>query len=170
MRRSTSRTHRVAIVAATTAAVLTACAGPGPSSVEAVDAADGETEDGEPRTAELPQRPDVDDDPSEVEADVDDAAEADADAAEPLDGATEHEIRVDDADGFVFVPDDLTVAVGDTVTWTHVGQVPHTVTGSGLSSGTLQTGQTFTATFDEVGVSDYICYLHGGMTGRVTVE
>lgn len=69
-----------------------------------------------------------------------------------------------------FLPADLTVTVGDTVVWEIVGSASHTVTGPGLASGVLEAGETFEATFTEPGEVAYICYLHPGMTGTVTVE
>jgi len=70
----------------------------------------------------------------------------------------------------------LTVTVGTTVVWTNQGQHPHTVTANdrAFDSGTLEGGQTFSVTFDEVGGVPYYCQIHGepgsGMTGLVIVQ
>lgn len=75
-----------------------------------------------------------------------------------------------------FRPTPLTVAAGTTVVWTNEGQNPHTVTANdrAFDSGTLEPGQTFSATFDEVGQIAYYCQIHGepgsGMTGVVVVQ
>lgn len=77
-----------------------------------------------------------------------------------------------------FTPDDLTVSIGDTVTFT-VTSGAHTVTSDGceaddcytngtgeaLDSGTLSTGDTFTFTFDEPGSFDYFCGIHSSADG-----
>jgi LPXTG-motif cell wall-anchored protein len=68
-----------------------------------------------------------------------------------------------------FSPSSLTVNTGDTVNWTNNGADPHDVTGSGLSSGTLNPGQGYSYTFDSAGDFSYICSLHPFMKGSVTV-
>lgn len=74
-----------------------------------------------------------------------------------------------------FVPLTLTVEAGTTVVWENEGQAPHTVTASdrAFDSGTLDPGQRFQITFDEVGTVPYYCQIHGepnsGMTGVVRV-
>ena len=75
-----------------------------------------------------------------------------------------------------FSPAQLTVTVGATVVWTHRGRHPHTVTADdrAFDSGTLERGQTFSVTFDEVGRVPYHCQIHGapgsGMFGVVIVQ
>ena len=71
---------------------------------------------------------------------------------------------------YVFSPSSLTVAAGDTVTWTNNGTEPHDVTGSGLASGTLQSGQGYSHTFASAGNFSYICSIHPFMKGSVTVQ
>ena len=75
------------------------------------------------------------------------------------------------ASDFVFSPSSLSIATGDTVTWTNNGTAPegHDVTGDGLSSGLLQEGETYSHTFASAGNFNYICSLHPFMTGSVTV-
>jgi len=107
----------------------------------------------------------------------------DPDAGEPMTGTDGDEsglagdLEVDIA-GFMFDPQDLTVQVGETVTWTNNDDVPHTVTAGTpdmptpeeFDSGVLQPGDTFTYTFDEAGTFDYFCTLHPDMTATITVE
>jgi nitrite reductase (NO-forming) len=66
----------------------------------------------------------------------------------------------------------LMVALGTTVTWTNDDpSMPHTVTVDGLfDSGVLQTGQTFSYTFDTPGEFEYYCTLHPWMRAKVMVE
>lgn len=71
---------------------------------------------------------------------------------------------------YVFSPSSITVATGDTVSWTNNGAEPHDVTGSGLDSGTLQSGQGYSHTFTSAGDFSYICSLHPFMKGSVTVQ
>jgi len=78
-----------------------------------------------------------------------------------------------------FDPQDLTVPVGTTVTWTNQGGPAHSVESKNpdgsiddtgpLNSPLLATGETFEFTFDTVGVFDYRCQPHPSMTGSVTV-
>jgi plastocyanin len=69
-----------------------------------------------------------------------------------------------------FSPDQVTIKVGDTVTWTNNDSVPHTVTGSDFDSGQLAPGATFTHTFAAAGTFDYKCTIHPTMLAKVTVE
>lgn len=82
--------------------------------------------------------------------------------------------------GTVFSPDDITIDLGDTVTWTNGGG-SHNVNGTtatfpsnpeSFTSGAVATGWTFQHVFSIAGVYQYQCDPHAGlgMTGRVTVS
>jgi uncharacterized protein (TIGR03118 family) len=83
---------------------------------------------------------------------------------------------------FGFEPADVTVKVGDTVTWTNTGSFAHTTTSGtttggvrhpdGLwDSGSLFSGQTFSHTFTKAGAFPYYCTPHYSMmVGSVTVQ
>ncbi|MFD1050619.1 plastocyanin/azurin family copper-binding protein, partial [Kibdelosporangium lantanae] len=75
--------------------------------------------------------------------------------------------------GYKFTPATLTVAVGDTVTWTNHDQAPHNVVVTDgpekFTSPLLQTGQSFTYTFAKAGTYSYYCSVHPDMTAKVTV-
>jgi plastocyanin len=71
----------------------------------------------------------------------------------------------------------LTIKAGDTVVWTHNGDLPHSATADGgeFDSGALGTGDTFEFTFTEPGEYAYYCMFHGdsggsGMSGVIVVE
>lgn len=83
----------------------------------------------------------------------------------PARGAT-HFVEI--GDGF-FSPATLTVAIGDTVTWTNVDDSPHTVSAGAFDSGNLDEGQTFSFTLTEAGAFDYVCSYHEEMTASITV-
>ena len=74
-----------------------------------------------------------------------------------------------------FDPADITVKAGTTVTWTNSDDIPHTVTkesgpGAEFDSGDLDPDATFEQTFDEPGTVDYVCTIHPGQAGTVTVK
>lgn len=75
--------------------------------------------------------------------------------------------------GYKFSPAELTVNVGDAVTWTNHDQAPHNVVISDgpekFTSPLLQTGQSFTYTFAKPGTYSYYCSVHPDMTAKVTV-
>ncbi len=75
-------------------------------------------------------------------------------------------------DNFSFTPQNLTVKVGATVTWTNKDDVPHTVvnTAKKFSSRVLDTDDKFSYTFSEPGTYEYFCSVHPHMTGKVTVQ
>jgi LPXTG-motif cell wall-anchored protein len=77
---------------------------------------------------------------------------------------------------FEFAPKEITVNVGDTISWKNDGAAPHTVTADdgSFDSGNLNAGGTFSHTFDKAGTIPYYCMLHGakggtGMAGTITV-
>ena len=87
-------------------------------------------------------------------------------------GANVHaeEIKVT-IDNFTFAPQELTLKVGDTVTWTNHDDIPHTVVSAGkFRSKTLDTDNTFSFTFTAAGDYKYFCSLHPHMTGMIKVE
>jgi len=73
-----------------------------------------------------------------------------------------------------YVPKEITVKNGTTITWTNSDQVAHTVThdsGPGdFDSGNIEPGKTFEQKFDEPGDVGVICTIHPNQTGTVTVE
>ena len=92
--------------------------------------------------------------------------------ADPPAEAVAGDTTVDIAE-FMFGPAELTVAVGDTVTWTNLDSAAHTATASvpgTIISGDLQQDATYEYTFEEGGAFQYICAYHPFMTGTITVE
>ena len=74
---------------------------------------------------------------------------------------------------FNYSPKEITISQGDTIIWTNLDSPAHTVTsdsGSELSSGLLSKDETYSHTFNEVGIFDYHCAPHPYMKGTVIVE
>jgi plastocyanin len=72
-------------------------------------------------------------------------------------------------DDNTFAPTAIEIEAGTTVTWTWVGNNPHDVVAEGLFESDLQTEGSFTYTFSEPGTVSYLCTIHPGMKGTVTV-
>ncbi len=70
---------------------------------------------------------------------------------------------------FAFTPNSITIAPGDSITWTNDDSTTHTVTGSDWGSGDLAPGATFSHTFATNGTYAYHCSIHTFMTGTVVV-
>jgi plastocyanin len=79
---------------------------------------------------------------------------------------------------FQFMPAELTVKAGTTVTWTNQDDILHTAT-SGATPGTADgkfdgpmdgRGKSFSHLFDQPGRYPYFCNRHNSMTGTVVVE
>lgn len=72
---------------------------------------------------------------------------------------------------FAFMPQNITINPGMTVTWTNNDSVTHTVTADNgmFNSGNLAPGQSFSFTFPSTGTFTYHCSIHPSMTGTVTV-
>lgn len=79
-------------------------------------------------------------------------------------------VTVDVADR-LFVPANVTVALGTAVTWDNVDDRAHTVTANdgSFDSGIFDVGATYTRAFETSGVFSYLCTLHPEMIGTVTV-
>lgn len=75
---------------------------------------------------------------------------------------------------FAFSPATITVVIGvnNTVTWTNMDSVTHTVTADdgSFGSGDLSNGQTYTHTFTAPGSFGYHCSIHTYMKGNVVVK
>jgi len=77
-----------------------------------------------------------------------------------------------------FLPYEVTVAVGTTVTWSNDDTAAHTVTSGNISDGVdglfdssiFMSGTTFEFTFSDAGSYDYFCMVHPWMTGIVNVS
>jgi plastocyanin len=70
-----------------------------------------------------------------------------------------------------FLPAEITIPVGTTVTWNNRGRVPHTATDAGVwDSGRIPPGGSFSAVFAVAGSFDYVCMIHPEMTGRINVQ
>ena len=71
-----------------------------------------------------------------------------------------------------FVPEQITAKVGQKIVWTNNESIPHNVTatdGADFESETLQQGDTFEYTAEAAGTIDYVCTIHEGQDGTITV-
>jgi plastocyanin len=77
-------------------------------------------------------------------------------------------------ENFSFLPKELDIAVGTTVTWQNADDVPHTATSKDdpqvFDSGPLDTDDKFSFTFNKPGKYTYYCKVHPHMTGVVVVK
>jgi plastocyanin len=73
--------------------------------------------------------------------------------------------------GKFYSPGELTVLVGDTVTWRNDDAISHTVTSEGgaFAAGSLAPGVSFQETFAHPGTYAYYCTIHRQMRGTITV-
>ena len=79
-----------------------------------------------------------------------------------------------DIQNWVFDPQDITIFVGDSITWTNQDSTSHTATSNSgpdsFDSGNMQSSAAFTYTFTASGTYNYECAIHPSMTGTITVE
>ena len=77
-------------------------------------------------------------------------------------------------ENFAFLPKELNIAAGTTVTWQNADDVPHTATSKDdpqvFDSGPLDTDDKFSFTFSKPGKYAYYCKVHPHMTGVVVVK
>jgi amicyanin len=71
-----------------------------------------------------------------------------------------------------FIPAEITVVPGTTVTWTNTEAMPHTVVdqNKAFRSKTLIKDASFSFTFTTAGDYDYLCSIHPFMKGKVVVK
>ena len=72
-----------------------------------------------------------------------------------------------------FDPKAVTVKVGQKVTWTNDDSVDHNVTsqsGESIKSDNFGKGATFSFTPTKAGTIKYVCTIHPGMDGTLTVQ
>jgi plastocyanin len=89
-------------------------------------------------------------------------------AADQL-SAANAEVKIDN---FSFGPQEITVPVGATVTWTNRDDIPHTsVSTDGVfKSKVMDTDEKFSYKFTKPGTYPYYCTIHPKMTGQVVVR
>ena len=88
-----------------------------------------------------------------------------------------------EVDNWCYLPGEIWVNVGDTVTWVNSDALPHTATSgsadsdaigvdapNGFDSGFISGGDEWSHTFDVKGEYYYYCQLHPWMEGTVTVQ
>ena len=83
-----------------------------------------------------------------------------------------------EVDETCYIPSQITISRGETVTWRNDDTAAHTVTsgtpGGGpdgeFDSSLFMPGTTFQNTFNDVGTFDYFCMVHPWQTGQVTVQ
>ena len=74
--------------------------------------------------------------------------------------------------GHMYMPDDLGVGQGTTVTWTNDDSDPHNVVADGgaFASPTLEKGGSWSYTFSGPGTFAYYCSIHPDMKAKVVVR
>ncbi|HEY3644448.1 MAG TPA: cupredoxin family copper-binding protein [Gammaproteobacteria bacterium] len=73
---------------------------------------------------------------------------------------------------YKFDSETVTIKAGTTVTWTNKDEIPHTVASTDKTfkgSAGLDTGDSYSYTFDKPGTYKYYCTLHPFMTGTIVV-
>ena len=85
-------------------------------------------------------------------------------------GGEEYTIPVD-MKNFQFQPAEITMSLGDSVTWTNNDATDHTVVAAdgSFNSGKIPAGQTYTHKFDKAGTFQYQCSIHPSMKGTIRV-
>ncbi|MGH3929790.1 MAG: cupredoxin domain-containing protein [Pseudonocardiaceae bacterium] len=175
---SSSRFTGLAVLAAVAAVVLgiTALGGPGTtlnggSQLAANDAAAGQPADsGSGHAAMAPPDAPAGSGGTGGHQAAPGGTGAGPDASGSQQAPVEHAVSME---GLQFVPALLTIAVGDTVTWTNNDDALHTVTVTDgpeiFESELLNPGDTFSYTFTKVGTYEYYCAVHPDMKGSVVV-
>src|ERR1700722_15647390 len=94
--------------------------------------------------------------------------------APPVAPPTSQPVMTVKIDNFEFIPKEMTIPVGTTITWQNVDDVPHTATSKDepqtFDSGALDTDDKFSFTFTKPGKYAYYCKVHPHMTGTITVK
>jgi plastocyanin len=86
---------------------------------------------------------------------------------EPTSNSPRIEVLID---SFKYLPDPVTIHVGDSITWINEDPVGHTATAKNDSWDTGLFFNEKTITYDTAGTFPYFCGTHPEMTGTVVVE
>jgi plastocyanin len=84
--------------------------------------------------------------------------------------AADHAVAIK---GFKFEPAQITIAKGDTVTFTNEDAAPHTatsLTAGVFDTGRLAKGESKTISFADAGAFEFKCKFHPTMKGTVTAN
>jgi plastocyanin len=93
------------------------------------------------------------------------------DGPQPVPRGTAAAAVVKETDELAFAPATTSVAAGDVVEWRNSGTTPHNVTFDGyVQSSPLQGGDSFRLRFPTAGSFAYLCTVHAGMGGTITVR
>ena len=87
----------------------------------------------------------------------------------PSQGAT-YEVSIS---GFTFSPQTITINAGDSIRWTNMDIVSHTIvsdSGNMINSPNLAQGQSYTQVFTTPGTYTYHCSIHPMMKGTIIVN
>ena len=145
----------VSLAAALAVVMLAGCSSPPSATSPSVTFGSGATTPGMPGMSGMPSMPDM---PAGTAAST-------TGSSAPVAG------NAVSIDNFAFVPATLTVAAGNTVTWTNRDEEPHTVVandGSFHSPG-MGSQATYSHTFPTAGKFDYVCSIHPFMRATVVV-
>jgi plastocyanin len=72
-----------------------------------------------------------------------------------------------------FDPEDATADAGQQICWTNEDSIDHDVSaesGADFKSELFGKGQTFTTKVDQPGTVEYVCTIHPGMVGTLTIQ
>ena len=83
--------------------------------------------------------------------------------------ATEQGISIS-LQAHAFNPSDVTISVGDTVTWTNNDPGRHAIRIGNENSYELPAGGSYSYTFNEAGTFYYVCSFHPNERGTIIVE
>ncbi len=76
----------------------------------------------------------------------------------------------------IFLPDNIIIKKGETVRWENKDAMAHVLVSmpvigvGGIKATQVEPGQSFEFKFEKSGEYYYMCYIHKGMVGKVTVE
>ena len=93
-------------------------------------------------------------------------------ATEPATASGGETVKVAMKD-ILFVPEEVSARVGQTVRWTNEDDVAHTVKatqGADFESKALKKGDTYKAKLTKAGTIDYVCTIHPSQRGTITVS
>jgi plastocyanin len=83
--------------------------------------------------------------------------------------AANHAVQIK---GLKFIPSKISVAVGDTITFTNADPMAHTATAgdSSFDTGTLASGKSARVKITKAGSHPFHCAIHSSMKGIVTAK
>lgn len=69
-----------------------------------------------------------------------------------------------------FIPSEIEISVGTKLIWINRDNTKHRISGADFKSSVLNPGERYSYRFNQIGIFEYGCEFHPGMSGKIIVK